>query len=582
MNSRGAHPDVRTHRSWFDFTSTGDVLFALRTTLAGIAALFTAMWLQLDVPRWAMWTVFIVSPPVRGNALRKTASRLIGTVTGCIVAVAIVGLFPQERLGFYVVFAAWLGACAYWATLRRGYVSYAAILAAFTSAIIAADVASAPHAVWQAAVDRGSATVVGTIFAYFASEMSARSDDVPSDLTNRVRALAGDVLDWAVRQLEWDTSSEPKDAPFTAKIFALDETCTNAIAERPALGWVKPWIIGLPTALLAIQSAALRLRDADALAVETTATARLKETLRKLAAFLRSKAPLDLRSVRQQAILLADVREGFPAQSRPVKEAVKEIFAALDYLLASFKAILTSCPPVDAPPLYPRPKFATHPESATTNLIRTVVGMLLGFVIWDVTAWSHGDTFMVNVAVALVLFVAMDDPIAGNWPNLLGNLVGGLVALAAKYLVLVHTTHPVTLVIVLFPALLIGAWTETKPRLASFGLFYLNGLLVLLNPGNPQQYDFTDDINILIALVFAYAFVPMIFLAIGAPRRGSERIAELLARLRRYRSSITPSSTRHQRLASESQMYDELQRLQAVTDDPRFHERAVKLLISAN
>jgi uncharacterized membrane protein YccC len=578
LNSHSAHPDVPDDRSWFNFTTTGDVVFALRTTLAGIAALFTAMWLQLDVPRWAMWTVFIVSPPVRGNALRKTAARLVGTVTGCIVAVAVAGLFPQDRVGFYVVFAAWLGSCAYWATLRRGYVSYAAILGAFTSAIIAADVASAPLAVWQAAVDRGSATLLGTIFAYFASEMSARSDDVPSELANRVRALAGDVLDWAVRQLEWDTSSEPKDASFTAKIFALDESCTNAIAERPALGWVKPWIIGLPTALLAIQSAALRLRDADARGLETTATPRIKDTLRTFAAFLRSTAPLDLQSVRQQALFSADVRDGFQSQDR----ALREIVAALLYFLASFKAILTLRPPVNAPLLYPKPKFATHPEYATTNLIRTVVGMLLGFVIWDVTAWSHGDIFMVNVAVALVLFVANDDPIAGNWPNLIGNLIGGLVALAAKYLVLVHTTHPLTLVIVLFPALLIGAWTETKPKLATLGLFYLNGLLTLLEPRNPQQYDFAHDLNVLIALVFAYAFVPMIFLAIGAPRRGSERIAELLTRLRRYRSSITPNSARQERLAGESQMYDELQRLQAVTNDPRFRERAVNLLIAAH
>lgn len=228
------HPDFRDDRSWLDFTSTGDVLFSLRTTLAGIAALFTAMWLQLDVPRWAIWTVFIVSPPVRGNALRKTAARLVGTVIGCIVSVAVVGLFPQDRLPFYLVFSAWLGACAYWATLRRGYVSYAAILAAFTSAIIAAEVASAPLGVWRAAVDRGSATLLGTIFAYFASEMSARSDDVPSELAYRVRALAGDVLDWAVRQLESRQTYELKDAPFTAQMFALDDTCTNAIAERPA------------------------------------------------------------------------------------------------------------------------------------------------------------------------------------------------------------------------------------------------------------------------------------------------------------------------------------------------------------
>lgn len=580
MNAHSVHPDLGDDRPWLHFTTTGDIVFALRTTVAGIAALFTAMWLQLDVPRWAMWTVFIVSPPVRGNALRKTAARLVGTVIGCIVAVAVVGLFPQDRVGFYVVFAAWLGACAYWATLRRGYVSYAAILAAFTSAIIASDVASAPLAVWQAAVDRGSATLLGVLFAYFASEMLARSDDVPSDLVNRVRALAGNVLGWAVRQLEQGErqTDEPKDAPFTTQIFALDETCMNAMAERPALARVKPWIVGLPTALLALQSAALRLRDADARASGPAATARLKDTLINFATFLQSTAPLDLQSVRQQAQSLADVHE---EEVRAQNRALREIFDALLYLLASFKAILTLCPPVNAPPLYPRPTFAAHPQHASINLIRTVAGILLGFVIWDVTAWSHGDTFMVNVAVALVLFVAMDNPVEGNWPNLIGALVGGLVALAAKYLVLVHTTQPPTLVIALFPVLLIGAWMETKPKLASFGLFYLNGLLILLDPRNPQQYNFTNDINILIALVFAYAFVPMIFLAIGAPRHGAERIAELLARLHRYRSRITPTSSGDDRLAAESQMYDEFQRLQAITDDRGIRTRALNLLISA-
>jgi uncharacterized membrane protein YccC len=181
MISRRGHDDVGGTRSWLAFTSTGDVAFALRTMLAGIAAMFTAMWLQLNDPRWAMYTVFIVSPPVRGNTLRKTAARLVGTVIGCIVGIAIVGFFPQDRLGFYVVFAAWLGACAYWATLRRGYISYAASLAAFACAIVVADVASAPLQTWQAAVDRGSATVLGTLFAFFASELSAGSDDVPRD-----------------------------------------------------------------------------------------------------------------------------------------------------------------------------------------------------------------------------------------------------------------------------------------------------------------------------------------------------------------------------------------------------------------
>src|SRR5258706_8818050 len=93
------HPDVRDDRPWFDFTTTGDVVFALRTTLAGIAPLFTAVWLQLDVPRGAVWTVFIVRPPGPGNALPESPARLVGTGTGCIVALPDVAVLPQGRFG---------------------------------------------------------------------------------------------------------------------------------------------------------------------------------------------------------------------------------------------------------------------------------------------------------------------------------------------------------------------------------------------------------------------------------------------------------------------------------------------------
>src|ERR1700744_1053337 len=102
MEAHPVHRDLRGEHPSFVFTSAGDLAFALRTTVAGLAALYTAMWLQIDTPRWAIWTVFIVSPPVRGNALRKTAARLVGTAIGCIVGIVLVALFPQQPTGFYL------------------------------------------------------------------------------------------------------------------------------------------------------------------------------------------------------------------------------------------------------------------------------------------------------------------------------------------------------------------------------------------------------------------------------------------------------------------------------------------------
>src|SRR5262249_24331629 len=133
-------------------------------------------------------------------------------------------------------------------------------LAAFTSAIISANVSAAPLDVWRTAMDRGSATVIGILFALFASAGFAQTDDTIGDLARSIRDLAIDQLDWSAKQLKLTGYDQPMDAPFTARILRLDETCINAIAERPALTHTQRWFRGVPTALLSLQSAALSLR----------------------------------------------------------------------------------------------------------------------------------------------------------------------------------------------------------------------------------------------------------------------------------------------------------------------------------
>jgi uncharacterized membrane protein YccC len=555
------------------FTNAGDVGFALRTALAGLAAMFAAMALQLDVPRWAIWTVFIVSPPVRGNVLRKTVSRLAGTAIGCVVGVIIAVMFPQDRAGFLLAFSGWLGLCAYWATLKRGYVSYAASLAAFTSAIVTADVSTAPQSIWLAAVDRGSATFLGTIFAFFASEMNARSDDVPGDLARRVGSLAVDLFHWAQRQLQTPASTEPIDAPLTERILVLDETCVNAMSERPALAPVRRWFNGLPTAMLSIQSTVLSLRrrtnDADASVA--------RAVIEQMNGFLASEAALDVQALRSRADDLIRTRGALRADGR----ALGELIDAMIFIFSALEAVLTLARPSVPARVYSRPCFVLHPRLAMTNLIRTVVGMLAAFAIWDATAWPQGPIFLINVAVGLVIFVNMEDPIGGNRPNFFGNVAGGIVALAIKYLLLPQANNPLWLAAILLPVLTLGTWAQTKQRIASLGSFFLNGFLVVLEPKNPQIYDFVHDVNVLVALGFAYAFVPAVFLMIGTPRHGPYRICELLKRMRDRSAWPTRPWPTRQFQRRQSEMYDELQKLHAVTDDPAHRRRAINLVLRA-
>jgi fusaric acid resistance family protein len=63
---------------------------------------------------------------------------MIGTVVGAVAIVVLTAIFPQQR-AFLVCLALWGAACALVASLVANFTSYAAALAGYTAAIIAAD-----------------------------------------------------------------------------------------------------------------------------------------------------------------------------------------------------------------------------------------------------------------------------------------------------------------------------------------------------------------------------------------------------------------------------------------------------------
>src|ERR1700691_498635 len=131
------------------------LLFALRLWASVCLALFIAFWLELDNPFWAGASAAAVCQPQLGAALRKGWFRMIGTVIGATMIVALTALFPQDRIGFLALLAVWGGACAFTATLLRDFASYGAALAGYTAAIIAADTLGAtggasPEVFWIA------------------------------------------------------------------------------------------------------------------------------------------------------------------------------------------------------------------------------------------------------------------------------------------------------------------------------------------------------------------------------------------------------------------------------------------------
>jgi uncharacterized membrane protein YccC len=187
---------------------------------------------------------------------------------------------------------------------------------------------------------------------------------------------------------------------------------------------------------------------------------------------------------------------------------------------------------------------------------------------------------MVIIAVVVVVLVKIDDPIIAVWAAVVGSTAGGVIALGLKYLLLVGFNDPVNLVLALFPFLFLAAWIQTKGKIAPLGVVLAIGLLYVTEPSNPQVYDFAHDVNTLIAIEAGCMFTALLFLAIGTSKKDTERIAELLARMRRLRWTIHSTPTHEQRLGWETQMYDELHQLQEATRDPSYRRHGVNLLLS--
>ncbi|MBN3749710.1 FUSC family protein, partial [Burkholderia sp. Se-20373] len=141
----------------------GALGFALRNTAASLLALYIAFRMNLDDPKWAASTVWIVAQGSRGMGLSKSQYRILGTVIGAAVALVLTGAFAQTPELFLPALAAWIGLCAGVATFLRNFRAYAAVLAGYTAAIIAMDAVSAPLHAFDIATARFLYVVVGIL-----------------------------------------------------------------------------------------------------------------------------------------------------------------------------------------------------------------------------------------------------------------------------------------------------------------------------------------------------------------------------------------------------------------------------------
>src|SRR3954454_4396679 len=174
---------------WLDHRTAVALTFAVKTFAASLLALYIAFWAGLDDPRWSFLTVFVVSQPDSGLVLAKGFYRILGTIAGMLVAIALVFGLAQHGELFVAALAVWICFCNFAARAVRNSASYGFQLAGYTVAIVGIPAALEPAGAYSLVVARCTEILLGIVSAALVSRLVLVRELSPT-LIELVRALA--------------------------------------------------------------------------------------------------------------------------------------------------------------------------------------------------------------------------------------------------------------------------------------------------------------------------------------------------------------------------------------------------------
>ncbi|OQM75968.1 FUSC family protein [Manganibacter manganicus] len=525
-----------------------DWVFALRTTCAGLIALLAAYLFKLEHPQWAMMTVFIVAQPVAGMVLAKGFYRLIGTLAGAIMAVALATTLGAYPWVFIVVLSLWIGLCTFISSLLRNPEAYGAALAGYTATIVGLPAFGHPHLIFDLATARCAEIAVGIVCAGITSRlflpqlardaMSARLKRCIIDLASYAASAFGDEdtdkLDSLHRKLLVDAQ-------------ALNEMRTYARLEAPSLtGRAHPVRRTIGYLLSALSTA--RILHAHK-APDNKALLPVRRELRQLVKELAetSGALNDVRPwiARFEAIsakahdVSADIgTEGSDKVGTLTRLSIAGEFAD------TMKEVLRGLDALNRPAGH-RPRDRRQPAlviyrdyfAAWRNAVRAAIATLLVAVFWLETQWTPAADVVIIVAVVASLFAPRPSPVQVAW----GFFKGTVLALPFAFVV-GQVATPVLpgigwFILLVVPVLLPAALAMTNPRIVGVATAFAINFLVFLNPYQAMGYHpfefMAGAASILIGILLAIGVYLVVLPAnpLDTARRIAQAMREDLVRL---------------------------------------------------
>lgn len=500
--------------------------FTLRTFVAGMVALYLALRLGLDEPKWSMMTVYIVAQPLGGMVLAKGIYRFLGTLVGATMALLLVGLLAQQHLLFLLAMAVWLGICTFCASLLRNFRSYAFVLAGYTALIIGLPGALVPDQAFSGAVARVTEIGLGILCAGLVSVLvwpQAAADRYLASAREQLIGLIRLVADSAAGHLEARDLQRRRGALLNGGI-ALENLREHALFDSVRLRRRAGLCRRLGHELLAMISSVGPLNTYVHRYPPESRPPALQGLLEGIAAldpeeeFQALRARLSGLHARAMEIAhdlrtheVDDNEHGFYAVQLLLEHA-GELCDRLRSSVVLF-AMLD-----DRAPL-------THWRSGTTRLhldyaaalrngVRAALIIAAASLIWFWSGSSQGPQIVIMAGVICALFSTRDNPIGAAGGFVKGAACAALAAILYRLFLLPGTEGFAGLVWWLAPIYLLAGLAMQAPSTAAIGTALTIFFPVLLNLGPNQDFSATPLFNDVLGLAVGMTLPILAFLFI--------------------------------------------------------------------
>jgi uncharacterized membrane protein YccC len=455
---------------WFDHETAVGLTFAVKTFAASLLALYIAFWAGLDDPRWAFLTVYIVSQPDSGLVLAKGFYRILGTIAGLLVTIALVFGLAQYGEPFVAALAIWICFCNFAARAVRNFASYGFQLAGYSVAIIGIPAALEPSGAYPLVVARFTEILLGIVCAALVSRLVLVRELSPK-LVELARALARRAESFATVLLDPGTDR--------ARVAAERAELAKAYLEVQAMQYSTYF-----------ESAEARVLD---------------QPVRRL-----TQAALELSTTAEAAAS----HRGVPAGDDPTVSAL--VRAADERGLAVAHARLRDCMGAfDRGEELPEPSIAcklwSDPVPAALIGIRSALAVGITSTFWFATAWPNGPAAVIVAAVLCSLLASLEQPDKVSMAAAATVLIAAVPVFATQFYLMPLAVDFSSMAVALAPLMLTCGFTMAQRRIGPLGLLSAVYFAFASNIDNVMTYDAAAFLNASLAILVGMAVAVVLF-----------------------------------------------------------------------